>query len=369
MKSAEPSAFSRVEDDSLCRDQTFGISVDACERTMNRETPLSRKAGNRRPAPARRTLGANAISPERQADANLELDGIVAKLRQLRAASQLSRYRHAAPRLPSRETIEQIVDDLVAALYPRHFGPPGLNAEDADAFVAKTLSKSLPRLKTQIDLALALDQEHRGKTANLRRQPAQDVAANFAAALPRVRAQLDKDVRAAFANDPSAKGIDEVIFCLPGVAAVMRYRLAHELYLQAPLLARIIAEIAHARTGVDIHPGAEIGEGFFVDHGTGVVIGETAVIGRNVRVYQAVTLGAKRFEIDDDGALRKSYPRHPIVEDDVVIYAGATILGRITIGRGSSIGGNVWLTESVPPGSRITQARTRANAPAEKGGA
>jgi serine O-acetyltransferase len=368
-KSVERLAFFPFEDD-IFRETTGSVfSVDARERAMNRETPLSRQARNRRTAPARPSLGANAISPERQADENLELDGIVTKLRQLRAASQLSRYRDTAPRLPSRETIEEIVDDLVAALYPRHFGPPGLTAEDADAFVAKTLSKSLPRLKIQIDLALALDQEHRGKTTNLRRRPAQDVAANFAAALPRVRAQLDKDVRAAFANDPSAKSIDEVIFCFPGVAAVMRYRLAHELYLEAPLLARIIAEIAHARTGVDIHPGAEIGEGFFVDHGTGVVIGETAVIGRNVRVYQAVTLGAKRFETDDNGGLRKSYPRHPIVEDDVVIYAGATILGRITIGRGSSIGGNVWLTESVPPGARITQARTRANAPAEKGGA
>ncbi len=182
-------------------------------------------------------------------------------------------------------------------------------------------------------------------------------------ALPKIRAALDKDVRAAFANDPSAKSIDEVIFCFPGVAAIMRHRLAHELYrLGAPLLARIVAEIAHALAGVDIHPGAEIDEGFFIDHGTGVVIGETAVIGRNVRIYQAVTLGAKRFEVSGDGELRKSYPRHPIVEDDVVIYAGATILGRITIGRGSSIGGNVWLTESVPPGSRITQAKTQANA-------
>jgi serine O-acetyltransferase len=142
----------------------------------------------------------------------------------------------------------------------------------------------------------------------------------------------------------------------------MRHRLAHELYrLGAPLRAGIVAEIAHALAGVDIHPGAEIEEGFFIDHGTGVAIGETAVIGRNVRIYQMVTLGAKRFEIGGDGQLRKSYPRHPIVEDDVVIYAGATILGHITIGRGSSIGGNVWLTESVPSGSSITQTKTQAN--------
>ena len=228
--------------------------------------------------------------------------------------------------------------------------------------MARTLAEALPALKHEIELALALEQEDARDAANANPRSAAEITRSFAAALPKIRAALDKDVRAAFANDPSAKSIDEIIFCFPGVAAIMRHRLAHELYrLGAPLLARIVAEIAHALAGVDIHPGAEIGEGFFIDHGTGVVIGETAVIGRNVRIYQAVTLGAKRFEIGGNGELRKSYPRHPIVEDDVVIYAGATILGRITIGRGSSIGGNVWLTESVPPGSRITQAKTQAN--------
>jgi serine O-acetyltransferase len=226
--------------------------------------------------------------------------------------------------------------------------------------VARTLARALPALKQQIELALALEQEDARDPANASRRSAGEITRLFAGSLPEIRAALDIDVRAAFANDPSAKSIDEVIFCFPGVAAIMRHRLAHELYrLGAPLLARIVAEIAHALAGVDIHPGAEIDEGFFIDHGTGVVIGETAVIGRNVRIYQAVTLGAKRFEVGGDGELRKSYPRHPIVEDDVVIYAGATILGRITIGRGSSIGGNVWLTETVPTGSRITQAKTQ----------
>jgi serine O-acetyltransferase len=291
-----------------------------------------------------------------------EYADIVAELRLLRAASQLSRYRGAPPRLPSREAISQIVERLVSALYPRHFGPPGLDARDADAFVARTLAEALPALEHEIELALALEEEDARDAALSNPRSATEIARVFAAALPKIRAALDKDVRAAFANDPSAKSIDEVIFCFPGVAAIMRHRLAHELHrLGAPLLARIVAEIAHALAGVDIHPGAEIGEGFFIDHGTGVVVGETAVIGRNVRIYQAVTLGAKRFEVGGDGELRKSYPRHPIVEDDVVIYAGATILGRITIGRGSSIGGNVWLTESVPPGSRITQAKTRAH--------
>jgi serine O-acetyltransferase len=138
---------------------------------------------------------------------------------------------------------------------------------------------------------------------------------------------------------------------------VIHHRLAHQLHvLGVPLLARIVAELAHGDTGIDIHPGARIGSHFFIDHGTGVVIGETAVIGHHVRIYQAVTLGAKRFEADATGQLRKGGERHPVVEDDVVIYAGATVLGRVTIGRGASIGGNVWLTRSVPPGSRITQA-------------
>jgi serine O-acetyltransferase len=143
--------------------------------------------------------------------------------------------------------------------------------------------------------------------------------------------------------------------------AITHHRLAHELHLLGvPLIARMIAEIAHSATGVDIHPGARIGPSFFIDHGTGVVIGETAIIGRHVRLYHGVTLGAKRFPVDDSGSLVKGIARHPVVEDDVVIYAGATILGRVTIGRGSTIGGNVWLTRSVPPGSNITQAQVRS---------
>jgi serine O-acetyltransferase len=313
------------------------------------EAILNRRSDNRR-------------LPGQESSGDSEYAHIVGELRQLRAASQLSRYRGTAPRLPSREAISDIVESLVAALYPRHFGPPGLDARDADAFVARTLAKALPALQQQIELALTLEQEDARDAAHATPRSAREITRSFAAALPKIRAALDKDVRAAFTNDPSAKSIDEVIFCFPGVTAIMRHRLAHDLYrLGASLLARIVAEIAHALAGVDIHPGADIQEGFFIDHGTGVVIGETAVIGRNVRIYQAVTLGAMSFEVGGDGGLRKSYPRHPIVEDDVVIYAGATILGRITIGRGSSIGGNVWLTESVPPGSRITQAKTQAN--------
>lgn len=182
----------------------------------------------------------------------------------------------------------------------------------------------------------------------------------FAQSLPQIRRLLDSDVLAAYQGDPAARSVDEVLLCYPGVLAMIHHRLAHCLYrLGLPLLARIVSELAHSQTGIDIHPGAQIGAGFFIDHGTGVVIGETAVIGQRVRLYQAVTLGAKRFPTDAQGVLQKGLPRHPVVEDDVVIYAGATILGRVTLGKGAVIGGNVWLTHDVAPGGNVTQASTQ----------
>ena len=165
---------------------------------------------------------------------------------------------------------------------------------------------------------------------------------------------LATDVQAAFAGDPAAKNPGETIFCYPSIKAVTNYRIAHELYLLGvPLIPRIITEMAHSATGIDIHPGATIGESFFIDHGTGTVIGETCIIGRNVRLYQGVTLGAKSFPKGENGHLVKGIARHPIVEDNVTIYSGATILGRITIGEGAVIGGNVWVVDDVPPGTKI----------------
>ena len=286
---------------------------------------------------------------------------IVAELSRLRVLSQQSRYGAVPlPELPSRKIMISIVDGLVASLYPRHFGPAGLTVESVDRFQAQTLEMVLRSLREQILKELKLSNLNREPGEDDHEQRAAQITRAFAFALPTVRALLDTDIRAAFDGDPAAKTIDEVVFCYPGVAAVIRHRLAHQLYLLgAPMLARIVAEAAHAQTGIDIHPGARIDQSFFIDHGTGVVIGETAIIGRHVRLYQAVTLGAKRFEVDADGVLIKGKARHPILEDDVVIYAGATVLGRITIGRGSAIGGNVWLTHSVPPGSNITQAKAR----------
>ena len=289
----------------------------------------------------------------------IDVDDLVVRLRGLRDLSQRRRYRGPTPRLPSRNTLIAAFDDLVCALYPRHFGPQGLSADELDAFVAKTLRSALRALQGQIKLELNLAAEGIGAGESDPGRAAEILAA-FAAELPTIRALADSDARAGFDDDPSASSMDEVIFSFPGFAAVLRHRLAHQLYrLGAPMLARIAAEDAHARTGVDIHPGAQIGERFFIDHGAGVVIGETAIVGRNVRLYQGVTLGAKRFEIDETGAMRKNYPRHPIVEDDVVIYAGATILGRVTIEHGATIGGGVWLTQNAAPGSHITQATPR----------
>jgi len=189
---------------------------------------------------------------------------------------------------------------------------------------------------------------------------AEEIADQFVARLPAVQTMLRLDLEAAMDGDPALYSVDEAVLSYPGITAVICYRLAHELHkLNAPLLPRMITERAHSATGIDIHPGAQIGKSFFIDHGTGVVIGGTAVIGDRVRIYQGVTLGAKNFPVDSTGRVVKGLPRHPILEDDVAVYSGASILGRITIGRGAVIGGNVWVTSDVPPGARVSQARHR----------
>jgi serine O-acetyltransferase len=287
-----------------------------------------------------------------------QLDRIVAELRVSREETHSIRRDGEARRAPSREALEDILNRLTEALFPRHYGRYDLDGENIDYFVGHTLSVALDRLCEQI---------HRGALfvgdellLGFHRQDAIDLARRFASELPAVRGLLISDLRAAFVGDPAAKNFPEILIGYPGMTAIIHHRLAHILHrLDARLVARLVAEIAHTRTGIDIHPGASIGSGFFIDHGTGVVIGETAIIGDNVRIYQAVTLGARHFPTDDEGNLIKGDARHPIVEDDVVIYAGATVLGRITIGRGSTIGGNVWLTQSVPPNSVVTQATAR----------
>ncbi|MFL6626492.1 MAG: serine O-acetyltransferase EpsC [Vitreoscilla sp.] len=307
-----------------------------------------------RPAPA---------APPGADGAGGDLLDLAAVVRQLRGAREQWREQQARPReasgreLPSREALAVIVADLRGALFPMRLGPADLRQESEDYFVGHTLDAALNALVAQVRLELRYNARAAATPAGALDERALALVREFGAALPRIRGLLDTDVLAAWRGDPAARSVDEVLLCYPGLHAMIHHRIAHQLHrLGVPLLARVVAEIAHGETGIDIHPGARIGSHFFIDHGTGVVIGETAIIGSNVRLYQAVTLGARRFETDADGALAKGGARHPIVEDDVVIYAGATVLGRVTIGRGATIGGNVWLTRSVPPGSRIAQA-------------
>jgi serine O-acetyltransferase len=295
-----------------------------------------------------------------------DLHGIADELRAARDDWRAVHRRHVhdpAAGFPSWARVAHIMTDLTGALFPLRLGTDPATAANEHDYVLAALDRALGSLREQIRLELhcpgaaaaAVD----GATAAAR--PAEDragaIVAGLARELPVVRRLLDSDVEAAFHGDPAARSVDEVLLCYPGVQAIIHHRLAHRLYrLGAPLVARIIAEIAHSATGIDIHPGATIGGSFFIDHGTGVVIGETAIIGERVRLYQAVTLGSRSFPAGDDGTLLKGLPRHPIVQDDVVIYAGATVLGRVTIGAGAVIGGNVWLTESVAPGAVIHQA-------------
>jgi serine O-acetyltransferase len=291
------------------------------------------------------------------------IDSVVAQLRALRTESLQNRKRDdRPPRLPSRKALAAVLEGLTAALFPNRLGNPDVAAEGIDYYVGHTLDAALRLLHEQVRRELHFVSGS-ADIAPADADRALQVTRDFAGRLPSIRALLETDIGAAFHNDPAARSIDEVLVCYPGITAITHYRLAHVLYREGlPLTARIVAELAHSATGIDIHPGAQIGDSFFIDHGTGVVIGETAVLGRRVRLYQAVTLGAKRFSTEDDGSLTKGEARHPIVEDDVVIYAGATVLGRVTIGRGSVIGGNVWLTRSVPPGSHVAQAHALTEA-------
>ncbi len=262
--------------------------------------------------------------------------------------------------LPSREVVASVVGDLRGVLFPWHFGAADVSAAGLSYSGGRTLDRALSGLREQVLVGLMFDCEEADAHCGKCEAEADRVVAAFVARLPAVRVLLGSDARAAFDGDPAATSPDEAVFSYAGLSALIHHRMAHELQkLGVPLIPRIIAELAHSSTGVDIHPGAQIGASFFIDHGTGVVIGETCVIGERVRLYQGVTLGAKSFPTDGAGRPLKGLPRHPIVEDDVVIYAGATLLGRITIGKGASIGGNVWLTHDVRPGGRVNQAEAR----------
>ncbi|MFT4067798.1 serine O-acetyltransferase EpsC [Paraburkholderia sp.] len=298
--------------------------------------------------------------------AAFDIDGIAGSLQTVRQQWRDAQRRALEPGgrdLPSRDALALVIDALKGALFPMRLGPPDLRQESENFYVAHALDAALHGLLLQARLELQYAARREQTESEAIESRALTAVRAFSERLPAIRSLLDSDVIAAYHGDPAAGSVDEVLLCYPGVLAMIHHRLAHELYgLGLPLLARIVAELAHAQTGIDIHPGARIGSGFFIDHGTGVVIGETSIIGERVRVYQAVTLGAKRFPLNEHGHPEKGLARHPIVEDDVVIYAGATILGRVTIGRGATIGGNVWITHDVAAGSNVTQAMLRSEA-------
>ena len=274
-------------------------------------------------------------------------------------ATPLRHNSHHQP-LPSRAAIVEACELLRTAIFPGYYGASHVTEESLPFHLGATLDQAAQLLEEQVRRGLCFVCALERCDCNLARCGAEAtrLTAVFLQRLPEVRRLLALDAVAAWEGDPAATSPSEAIFCYPGLFALTSHRVAHELQrIGVPLIPRIIAEHAHSLTGIDIHPGASIGERFFVDHGTGVVIGETCRIGARVRLYQGVTLGAKSFPLDEHGRPIKGTERHPIVEDDVTIYSGATILGRVTIGRGSIIGGNVWLTRSVPPGSRIVQAR------------
>jgi len=309
------------------------------------------------------------LEPDPSAGAYGDIDDVLDGLKAARTRWREANWRnaeHGAAGFPSRHDLAKTAEQLIGTLFPLRLGPSFVRRHNEDAFVEQALRTALSRIYGQIRLELAYtrsadegwvaDDAHR---IEIDREAARIIDA-FARALPDIRRQLDLDVEAAFAADRAARSVDEVLICYPGIVAIIHYRLAHSLHrLGAPLVARIITEAAHSKTGIDIHPGAAIGKGLFIDHGTGVVIGETAIVGDRVRLHQSVTLGAAGRPSAEDDALWRGTPRHPIVEDDVILYPGATLLGRIRIGRGSVIGGNVWLTESVPAGSHVEQGAVR----------
>ncbi len=273
---------------------------------------------------------------------------------------------------PDRARVLDAIDRLHRLLMAESL-PETRPGESPGARIAREIADLdaalLPQLRLAFELPARLGEfgAHDDVAAALAARQAVDA---LLARLPELRERLFDDARAAWRNDPSCRHPIEAIYAYPGIFAITRHRIAHILYrLEVPLLPRLIAEDAHQRTGIDINAGATIGREFFIDHGTGVVIGETAIVGDRVTLYQGVTLGAKSFQVDKaTGHLVKGVPRHPILEDDVTIYASATVLGRITVGKGSVIGGNVWLTHSVPPYSRVSQAAPQQGGFTDGGG-
>ena len=283
------------------------------------------------------------------------LDEAVSKLTEQAGLETVGFQSETDFSMPSTKTLRRIVNLSRSVLFPGYYEEAPANTYNITYHIGVGVEELHKLLVGQIVAGFNFTDEGLSEDEKVDLWDKADaIATEFVAKLPELRAVLSTDVVAAYNGDPAAKSYGEVIFCYPVLKALVNYRVAHELLkLGVPLIPRIITELAHSETGIDIHPGAVIGKYFTIDHGTGVVIGETAVIGNNVKLYQGVTLGAKSFPLDEDGNPIKGIMRHPVIEDDVIVYSNASILGRVTIGRGSVIGGNVWIVNDVPPGSKV----------------
>ena len=283
---------------------------------------------------------------------------VVAALCQPASYKQVYYRRPSEAPMPSVPVLAEIMARLKSVIFPGYFGDSEVTPETISYHTGSQIDIIFRLLTEQVKRGYCFVCLRDGSSCEGCDDVARNLAGRFIQTLPEIRRLLATDVTAAYEGDPAAKGPGETIFCYPSILALTHHRVAHELYkLKVDIIPRIISEMAHSQTGIDIHPGATIGESFFIDHGTGTVIGETSIIGRNVRLYQGVTLGAKSFPKDEAGNPIKGLDRHPIVEDEVTIYSGATILGRVTVGKGSVVGGNVWVTQDLAPGSRVSQSK------------
>lgn len=292
-----------------------------------------------------------------------ELDSVVERLCHSSSLDAVWHRPAQGAAMPSLDALKEIMERLRAAVFPGYFGSTRIRRESMRYHLAANLDSIYHKLSEQIlrGFCFSCEGRHAATPCEACESEGTAAALKFMDRLPEIRRLLAGDAQAAYEGDPAATSPGETIFCYPSMHAMFHHRIAHELYtLKVPVIPRIISEMAHSRTGIDIHPGATIGEDFFIDHGTGVVIGETCILGRNCRLYQGVTLGALSFPKNPDGTLTKGIPRHPVLEDNVTVYAGATILGRVTIGAGAVIGGNVWITSDVPAGARISQEKPYA---------
>lgn len=289
---------------------------------------------------------------------SFDIAKISEKLSLIDADNGVFHFSKKNEKMPSVIRLKEIVELLREIIFPGYFADEYLNKDNLSYYIGVNVDKVFHALSEEINRGLCFDCNFRNEQCSHCMDDSKELTAKFLEKLPSLREVLKTDVQALYDGDPSAKSFGEVIYCFPAIKAILNYRVAHELWLlNIPIIPRIITEMAHSETGIDIHPGATIGSSFSIDHGTGVVIGETTIIGNNVKLYQGVTLGAKSFPKDDDGKPVKGVPRHPIIEDNVIIYSNASILGRITIGHDSVVGGNIWVTNDLPPNSKIVQQK------------